>query len=367
MSATYKVAVIGTGFAKDVQIPAFQRHPRFNVVAIAARDPMRTRDVAGKFGVERWHTDWREMVAEGGFDLLSVVTPPHLHCEMTLAGLAAGMHVLCEKPMALNAEEAQQMLDRARETGLTGMIDHEYRYLAARQRFGELIRDGYIGELCRLIVCFHQARHAVHPAHKWDWWSDFKCGGGLLGAVGSHYFDAMQHWFRRPRRVWGKLNVFVTEFPAPDGEGSRAVTADDSFLAVLDLGDGVEALFDFSVAAKGGIGSRVTALGSEGTLMIEDDKRVLGSRSGEELNVLYPTEPLPTDDEPWFLAFLYLLDDVAAGIDQNVSSSPNFEDGLAHQEFIDAVKISNAVGTWVDYPPSGPAPGSALPTSKRSI
>lgn len=85
MTIAYKVAVIGTGFAERVQLPGFQRHPRFNLVALAARDAERTREVAEEFGIKRWYTDWREMLAAGGFDLLSITAPPHLHREMTLA------------------------------------------------------------------------------------------------------------------------------------------------------------------------------------------------------------------------------------------------------------------------------------------
>ena len=147
MSDTYNVAIIGTGFAVPVQIPGFKHHPRFNVVAIAARDLRRTQEFSKKAGIKRWYTDWREMIEAGGFDLLSIVTPPHLHCEMSLAAFNKGFHVLCEKPMALNAKEGRLMLDRAVETGLTAMIDHEFRYLPTRQRFNELIRQGYIGQL----------------------------------------------------------------------------------------------------------------------------------------------------------------------------------------------------------------------------
>lgn len=358
----YNVAVIGTGFAERVQLPGFQRHPRFDVTAVAARDPENTQRVAQKFGVERWYTDWREMLAAGGFDLLSITPPPHLHCEMTLAAFDAGLPVLCEKPMALNATEAQQMLDRARETGLTAMIDHEFRHLAARQRFAELVREGYIGDLRRVVIRFHRGGRA-DPTREWNWWSDFERGGGLLGALGSHYFDAAQHWFgRRPKRVWGKLNAFVAERPLPDGRGTRAVTADDSFLAALELDNGADVLFDFTDTANPGTGTRVTAFGSAGTLVIEDDRRLLGAQGGDELQALEFTELPRAEGEAWLLApFLHLLDDLATGLDRGTSPSPNFEDGLVHQQFIDAVKISDALGAWVDFPPAGAVPEGALP------
>jgi len=362
MPPKYKVAIIGTGFAERVQIPGFQRHPRFDIIAIAGQDPKHTQEVAKKFGIEQWYIDWHKLVATGNFDLLSVVTPPYLHCEMALAALDKGLHVLCEKPMALNAEEARQMLDRAHETGLTAMIDHEFRYLPARQRFRDLIRDGYIGQLQRLIIRFHQSTYA-DPMREWNWWSDFEKGGGLLGAAGCHYFDSAQQWFHLPNRIWGKLNTFISERPLPDGKGRRTVTSEDAFLAVLDLGNGAEVVFDFTATAKSCTGIYITALGSEGTLMIEGYQRLLASRGNEDLReVDLPHLPL-TGDAPGLTGFLYFLDELAIGIDKGTSPSPNFEDGLAHQQFIDAVKISNALGTWIDFPPTGSAPEGVLPTS----
>ncbi len=365
MAVIYNVAVIGTGFANQVQIPGFQYHARFKVVAVAGRNSNRTQAVATTFAIKKWSTDWREMLLKGrkDFHVVSIVTPPYLHREMTLAAFDAGLHVLCEKPMALNAKEAEQMLEAGRRTKLTAMIDHELRYLPVRQRFGELIRNGYIGKLRRIAITVHRGSFA-DPARPWDWWSDFSAGGGLLGALGSHYFDAIQHWFGQPKRVWGKLNIFVPERPLPDGRGRRSVTADDSFLSVLDFGDGIEALFDFTVAAVPGTAGRIVAFGNKGTLIIEDDQRLIGAKNGEALHPMDLSKVPSPGDNPQISSFVQLLDDFAAAIDHGTFPSPNFEDGLAHQQFIDGVKISNTLGSWVDFLPTGPSPEGALPSSQ---
>lgn len=364
MPDRYNVGIIGTRFSEAVQIPAFQQHPSFKVVAIGGRDPDHTREVAKKFSIERSYTDWRQLIASGDLDLISIVTPPHLHCEISLAAFDKGLHVLCEKPMALNAGEAKQMLDRSKETGLTAMIDHELRYLSINQRFGELIQNGYIGKLRRLIIRAHQSWRSfaeANPASTWDWWGDSKKGGGYLGAAGSHLFDALQHWFCLPKRVWGKLSTFTSERPANDSKGIRIVTADDSFLAVLDLGNDMEVLFDCTVIARPTTGVNITALGSEGTLVIENGERLLGSKSDEKLQPFDIAGPSRVTFDPRIAPFLCLLDDLAKGISQGFSPAPNFEDGVAHQQFIDSVKISSALGTWVDFPPSIPVPEGVLP------
>ena len=362
MRPVYRVAVIGTGFSDQVQIPGFRLHPRFEVAAVVGRNSKRTQAVTEKFGLAKWYTDWREVIDKGkrDFDVVSIVTPPHLHKEMTLAALDAGLPLLCEKPMALHSGEAEQMLKRARETGLTAMIDHEFRYLPGRQRFGQLVREGYIGKLWRITMTVRRGSFA-NPARPWDWWSDFQQGGGLLGALGSHYFDAIQHWFQQLKRVWGKLSAFIPERPLAEGRGRSAVTADDSFLAVLDLGDGAEALFDFTVSAIAGTGGHTLAFGSEGMLVLEDDQRLLGAKRGEALHGIDLSDLPPAGDDPRVSSFVRLLDDFAAALDQGTSPSPNFEDGLAHQLFIDAIRISNALGGWTDFPPTGPISKGILP------
>ncbi len=343
------MGVIGTHFAELVHIPGFRRHRRFAAVSIAGRDPDRTAQVAAKLNISNWYTDWREMLSAGGFDVVSIVTPPYAHCDMALASLEGGYHVLCEKPMALHGNQARDMLLLAQETGLTGMINLELRYLPAFRRFGELLGSGYIGKPMRLVISYH-LNFRSDPKLPWDWWSDRAQGGGLLGALGSHLFDAVYHWLGEPRRIWGKLSTTIPIRPMPDSGEMSSVTADDSLLAVLDLDNGAEALLDLTSTSKHSLGYEITALGTEGTLIIENAVRLVGARGNSKLQEL-GRFPFPSKgQEDWRLApFLNLLDDFADGIDRGFSPSPNFVDGVAHQQFIDAVKISSDGGCWVDF------------------
>jgi len=349
MSNQYRVAIIGTGFAKIVHIPGFCNHPRFVVVSLSGRDPKRTAQLAAAFNISDWHTDWQEMLSSGSFDVVSVVTPPHLHHDIALASLESGYHVLCEKPMALNTQQAKQMLLKVQETGLTAMINHELRYLPARRKFGELLQSGYIGEPKRLVLSYY-LNFRSDAKLPWDWWSDLDRGGGLLGALGSHLFDAIHHWLGPPKRIWGKLSTVISERPMPSSGEFRRVTADDTFVAVLDLENGAEVVLDITSSSKHNLGYKIMASGTEGTLIIEDGQRLVGARGDSNLQEL-GRFPFPSNDqEDWrFSPFQKLLDVFADGIDRGVSPSPNFTDGLAHQRFIDAVKLSNNSGRWVDF------------------
>src|SRR5262245_36664272 len=100
------IGIIGTGFARTTQIPGFRDCMGVKVVALASRTRERAEAVAKEFGIEHVAHDWREVVAHNDVDLVTVVTPPSTHKEVTLAALEQGKAVLCEKPMALNAAEA---------------------------------------------------------------------------------------------------------------------------------------------------------------------------------------------------------------------------------------------------------------------
>src|SRR5438445_8449411 len=140
-----RVGVIGTGFGAEVQIPAFLAHPRVDAVAVASGTPGRAREVAGRFEIPHAFNDYREMVATAELDLISITSPPDTHHPATLAALAHRRHVLCEKPMALNAGQAAEMLREAEQRGVTHVIDHELRFNPIRRKIKHLIKEGFIG------------------------------------------------------------------------------------------------------------------------------------------------------------------------------------------------------------------------------
>src|ERR1051325_9021928 len=123
-----RIGIIGTGFGAKVQTPLC-RQAGLGVAALAGFHHEKTREIAAELGV-RAYADWRELAAAPDLDLVSVTTPPSEHREVAPAVLEAGKHVLCEKPTALNAGEAQQMLDAAkRHSKQIAIIDHELRFV----------------------------------------------------------------------------------------------------------------------------------------------------------------------------------------------------------------------------------------------
>ena len=126
-----RVAILGTSFGRLVQAVGFQRHPGFELVAIAGRDPEKTRRIAGELGIPAAYGDWRELLRRESPGLVSVVTPVYLHHEMFLGAVASGAHVLCEKPTAINRWQAIAMRDAALAAGRVAGINHEFRFYPA--------------------------------------------------------------------------------------------------------------------------------------------------------------------------------------------------------------------------------------------
>jgi len=344
-----RVAVIGTGFGGRVQLPGFLAHAETNVVALCGASDQKTRDIAAKYGVRAVYTDYEQMLVDVQPDIVSIVTPPRLHWHMVMASLQAGAHVLCEKPLAMNIGEAQEMLDEANRLGLVHVVDHEFRYLPARYYQRVLVDQGYVGEPVLLEATYMSAMR-WDPTRPWNWWSDADQGGGLLGAIGSHYLDGFR-WLAGCEIVAVTATLHTTpQYSArimSDGSGPRPVTSDDGGVLSLEFENGLRGVLNMSAIA-GGETQRLAVHGTEGALVVENDLELWGRRHGETLGLMeIPPEyepPLWVPDENKllgpFVKLAGLMVDAIRG--RAIVSPPTFEDGLAVQQVIDAARLSSA-------------------------
>ncbi|HEV7844565.1 MAG TPA: Gfo/Idh/MocA family oxidoreductase, partial [Pyrinomonadaceae bacterium] len=279
------IGIIGSGFARTTQLPGFRACEGARLVAIASGHRENAERVAREFDIEHVADDWRGVIARQDVDLVSIVTPPVTHMEMALAALDAGKAVLCEKPMAMNSEEADRMRRRAGETGLLALIDHELRFLPGRLQAHALLQGGEIGNVHHAKLHFRSDSRASTD-RKWDWWSDASSGGGVLGAVGSHAVDAFR-WMLGAEisQVFCSLVTHVTERPDAQTGAPRPVTTDDEANLILRLEDskltkGATAAISLSVVESGPAENRLELFGSEGALMIEEGGELWHSPRG---------------------------------------------------------------------------------------
>ena len=186
MSRRPKVVVVGGGFiARVAHLPAF-RASGAPVDVLCSRDQDRARALAQQFEVPHVYGDWRQMLAEEKPDIVSVCLPAALHCEVTLAALDGGAHVLCEKPLATSVTEARAMFDAARRNGRQLMAAHHYRFDAAAQAIKQVAESGHLGEI------YYSEATALRRMGIPGWGAFHQrafSGGGCLIDYGVHALD----------------------------------------------------------------------------------------------------------------------------------------------------------------------------------
>jgi len=362
-----RLGIIGAGFAQTTQIPGFQNCDA-RLVAIASARPEHAAAVARQFDIPHVESDWRRLVAREDIDLVSIVTPVVTHCEMALAALNHGKSVLCEKPMAMNAEEARRMTERARELGAFAHIDHELRFLPGRLRMRELIRDGAIGRVRHAALTFRSDSRA-DPNRPWNWWSDEQQGGGALGAIGSHVVDGFR-WLlgTEVSEVTANLATHIRHRKDADGR-IREVTTDDETNLMLRFADsetteGATGIAAMSLVEPGPPEHRLEVFGSTGALMIEEKGELWQTQVGAgrwQRVEIAESEPAPgMRDSGWARGFTIfskqIVETLLAG-GKSVEGAATFADGYRTQLVLDAARRSHQSGRWQESEPPAVAGG----------
>jgi predicted dehydrogenase len=355
MSASRRVGIIGVGFGSQVYVPAFASEG-WDVVALCSRHADKARKAADAAGVPDIHTDPLELIARRDIDAVGIVTPPGAHHDLTLAALAAGKHVMCEKPFALDAGQATAMRDAAERSGKTAMIGHEFRHTPQRAYIKALLDDGYIGRFQLCTIELFLDRYVTPQPRPATWMALAAEGGGILGALGSHYIDGLRHWFGDVKSVTGRLLTLRPDLADATGRIVEAET-DDAFVFTLEFASGGIATMIASFAATPARGAKIAVMGDCGTLIAEqpgpnpmEDGVVAASRGGSPLQPLAtPPRYTPFTDsrDHRLMAFRLLVRDFNDGIARGTSPSPNFTDALRCQQVLDAVRESSRAGRTI--------------------
>ncbi len=351
-----RIGIIGVGFGALVHAPGF-RSEGWDVAAICSRNREKARKVADEAGIADVHTDAMELIRRDDLDAIAISAPPSVHHAWSIAALRAGKHVLCEKPFALDAPQAAEMRDAAEASGRTAMVAHEFRHTPQRAFIKQLLTENHIGRFRLCTMELFLSRY-VTPVPRPLSWNAYKAeGGGLLGALGSHYIDGLRHWFGEVASVSGRLATLRPELV--DGATGRKAAAetDDTFSFTLTFANGGMATMVASLAVTPARGARIVVMGDEGTLLAEqpdsnplENGVVVASRGGAPFKPLEtPARYTPFTDarDHRLMAFRLLVRDFTRGIEQGTSPAPNFTDGLRCQLVLDAVRESSESGRTV--------------------
>ena len=245
-----RIGVLSTAdIAITKVIPGMQKASRLAVVAIASRDPIAARRVADQLGIERSHGSYDALLADPDLDAVYIPLPNHLHAEWTIAAARAGKHVLCEKPLAMTAADAQAMVDVCAAEGVRLMEAFMYRLHPSWVAVRELVAAGRIGRLTAVHSWF--SYHNDDPANIRN---IRDVGGGALYDVGSYNVNLS-------RMLYGSeptdVQAVITRDPA---SGVDIVTS-----ALLTFGEGVAS---FTCSTRMESDQQVHIYGSEGRISI---------------------------------------------------------------------------------------------------
>ncbi|MRX73888.1 gfo/Idh/MocA family oxidoreductase [Bacillus lacus] len=227
-----RIGVIGCGsIAKHRHLPEYAANNEVEIVALCDKVEERAAELAKEYGA-RSYKDYEELLKSDDIDAVSVCTPNYLHAPISIAALAAGKHVLCEKPMAISEEEAQQMITAAENNNRKLMIAHNQRFVPSHVRAREIIESGEAGKIYSFRTSFGHGGPEGWSADGKDSWF-FKKEQAFIGAMGDlgvHKTDLLRYL----------LGEEFTEVAAlVETSAKKGSTVDDSAVCVLKTESGI--------------------------------------------------------------------------------------------------------------------------------
>jgi len=339
---TIRVGFVGAGNnTRRRHIPGFQKQPGVELVAVANRTKESGERVAREFGLARVYEDWRDLVRARDVDAVCIGTWPYMHCEITVAALEAGKHVLCEARMAMDAAEGRRMLAAARRaSNLVAQLVPAPHTLEVDATLQSLLAEGYAGEVLAVELQAAQGRF-VDPDEPLHWRHDAALSGFNVLTMGIWY-EAMMRWLGPARRVMAMTKIAVPR--RRDDRGAwHEVRVPDHVDLLAELPGGAVAHLRFSSVTALAPPSEVWIFGTDGTLRLEADaKRLSGGRRGDrELTEI----PIPAERR---IGWRVEEEFVNAIRGREKVSRTTFEDGVCYMEFTEAVARSIALGQAVD-------------------
>jgi len=335
----YRIGISGAGFGVKSHLPALLAHPRFEVVALAS--PTSAAAIAQERKIAHAFASAREMIAGCELDAVVVASPPFAHRDDVLAALDAGKHVICEKPFALNIEEAEEMLAAARDASTACGVSHEFRFVPERAALREMVENGHLHPLRQIELTHLSSWLRPSGDRRRGWWFEKARGGGIAGALLSHMIDSA-NWTvgRAPKSAHGLLRTANPK--RRDAQGEFASDVDDGAFALLDYGEGL--IGRLTVDATTSVDSFTIAVHAENRTAVASGANIAEMRlfaiEGDE------TDELDCKTSPYTKfesingnvpLLMELYDEFVKQIETGASALPTFEEALATQRVLSAI------------------------------
>ena len=345
-----RIGVIGTSWWMDFcHLPAIQSHPRARFQAVCGRKRERAEALAQKYGCETVYTDYEVMLKSEPLDAIIIATPEDLHYPMTMLAIEQGLHVICEKPLALSSEQAREMYEKAEAARIKHMIMFTSRWFPVFAYLKRLVDEGYIGR--PYYGHFHWLNNwSADAGDKYQWYYDRNRAHGVVSELASHMIDLAQWLLGNIRSVSASLSTLVDRSHVSD-----LPQAENNFAIILaEFANGAHGTIHCSTVSRLATGIKhqdqvVILHGDKGTLEVHGNAwispptaKIIGYRKGDDsAQVLDIPESYygNADRDAGFGVFTHNSVGTRLFIDailNNSSIQPSFEHGYRVQRVIDA-------------------------------
>lgn len=379
---TLNVGLVGYKFMGKAHSNAFQKLGMFfepsmkvNMKAICGRDETWVKESAAKFGWESYETSWEKLVRRSDIDMVDITAPSNVHKEIAIGAAESKKHIFCEKPLALNLNDAREMLAAAEKNGVKHQIGFNYRFVPAVQLAKKLIDDGKIGKIYHFRALYLQD-WIIDPDFPLVWRLDKEvAGSGSLGDLGAHVIDIARFLVGEFDSVIGMNKTFIKERPivekmtglsaqAQTGAIKGEVTVDDATLFLAEFKNGALGSIEatrFANGHKNGMSFEIN--GSKGSLKFEFERMnelQFFSSEDEEgtqgFRIIQATEPVHPYAGAWWPAghvigyehtFVHEMYEFVEAIAKDKKPAPDFNDGVKCSQVMEAVDLSIAERQWI--------------------
>jgi predicted dehydrogenase len=370
-----RVALIGHKFMGVAHSNAYRNAgmwadlpAKITMKCLCAEDSMENlQEFAAKYGWENCETDWRKVVKRDDIDLISIAAPNFLHKQIAIEAAKNGKHILCEKPLANNLDEAREMLAAVEKAGVKHCCGYVYRFTPSLALARQLVQEGRIGRIYQVFVRYAQ-----------DWMSDKNAamvwrldkkiaGSGPLGDLSAHSIDATRFVTGlKFKEVTGNLQTLIKERPMdsknPNGPKGK-VTVDDVAQFLVNFEGGATGTFESTRLAtgrknyntlevNGEKGSIFWNFEDQNWLMFYDNTQSPQEAGFKKINVTHDVHPYGGGWWPqghgigYADSFVIEVAEFVRSIVENKPFSPSFEDGVKCQEILEAVEQSAETRSW---------------------
>lgn len=345
-----RLGIVGAGAMAGGHVNNFEKEPDVRIVACCDVRKTVATAFAARHGIPSVYTDYRKMFDREKLNAVSVVTSDKAHCEVSVAGLRKGLHVLCEKPMATSLAEAREMYRAAKAAGKMNMIQFSYRPMAALEKARELVAEGKLGAVKHIEASYLQS-WLLQPG--WGDWRDSygflwrlskKHGGGTLADIGCHILDFATYAAGDIKKLSCTMKSFDKGVPRNTHKGFK-LDADDGFFATAEFASGAIGVIHATRWASGHHNTlRLRLFGDKGALVIDTDqgRDKLQVCVGDFVarHALWSSLATQVPEASVYARFV-------RSIRTGKAECPTFLDGLKVQTYLDACKKSADAGRTV--------------------